>query len=130
MSPLTEQLASTSTVFYLPSRQLLVSEAQPSASTLASVLSPTEKKAANTPLTVELLEDVNTDPSLPLGAPRLSCVPEEGEYVQLDLPVDVVAMVASVLPLSSVAVSLKAAVVAQLQAMESALHWKVGEVNT
>ena len=117
-----KQVESSSTVFYLPSHQLLLGNTP---HTIGDILKKKETPSWQSPLPVELLISTVVDPTELVTAPLLSCQPVGSECVQLDLPLDVVGVFCVDTPLVGVAVTLKSAICVQLKAMEDAVLWKV-----
>jgi len=121
LSPLINQMLSASTVFHIPSHQLIFSESEPSKTT--SLL---HKRGSCDPLSVELLEDTSLDCTDPPSAPVLSCkMSSHQEVVELSIPIDVVGVFHLDTLLSSVATALKSAITTQLRTIGEETFWKV-----
>ena len=121
LSPLINQMLSASTVFHIPSHQLIFSESEPSKTT--SLL---HKRSSCDPLSVELLEDTSLDCTDPPSAPVLSCkMSSHREVVELSIPIDVVGVFHLNTLLSSVATALKSAITTQLRTVGEETFWKV-----
>ena len=132
MTPLINQVLSSSTVFYVSSHQLLFSERDPSEiASLGSILHKRGRShTRGDPLSVELLEDASGDCEC---APLITCeMSSHREVVEVSVPVDVVGVFPLDSSLSTVAGALKSAIAAQLRATGETLFWKVrggGEVH-
>ena len=121
LSPLINQILSASTVFHIPSHQLIFSKSEPSKTT--SLL---HKRSSCDPLSVELLEDTSLDCTDPPSAPVLSCkMSSHREVVELSIPIDVVGVFHLNTLLSSVATALKSAITTQLRTVGEETFWKV-----
>lgn len=121
LSPLINQMLSASTVFHIPSHQLIFSESEPSKTT--SLL---HKRGSCDPLSVELLEDTSLDCTDPPSAPVLSCkMSSHQEVVELSIPIDVVGVFHLDTLLSSVATALKSAITTQLRTIGEETFCKV-----
>lgn len=130
MTPLINQVLSSSTAFYISSHQLLFSDRNLTGSeSLWSVLPKRERNdPQGEPLSVELLEDASGDCERPPSAPLISCeTSSHREMVEMSVPVDVVGVFPWDSSLSTVAGTLKSAIAGQLRATGEAIYWKVRE---
>lgn len=128
VTPLINQVLSSSIVFYVSSHQLLFTERGPSetASLRNSLHKRGQSHTQGEPLSVELLEDASGDCERPPSAPLITCeISSHREMVEVSVPVNVVGVFLLDSSLSTVAGALKSAIAAQLRATRETFFWRV-----